>query len=236
MSSSVTGRTTRRRTLRVAAATLVAASALTLTACSGSDSSAAKPAGQAETSAAAAEPGGAGPSAGAQTSGARAGSGDKAAGAKASLAGKHSGGAHSGTAKGPVHTQPLADGSKAEIHELGDQHYLAKIVSRGSVLATLEANQRDAGLDANDMFVVLTPDGRVHSWMGGGNSGPGTFELAGGWKAKVTKTGELHYRAEIIGREGSVDGTLEATEHDAGLAANGVYIVLSAGGVISAHE
>lgn len=33
-----------------------------------------------------------------------------------------------------------------------------------------------------------------------------------------------------------VDGTMETDGHDTGLDANGVYIVLSAGGVISAHE
>ncbi|MCS0603711.1 hypothetical protein NX794_21195 [Streptomyces sp. LP11] len=135
----------------------------------------------------------------------------------------------------PVRTQKLADGSKAEIYELGAQHYLAKIISRGDVLATLETNDRDAGLDANDMFVVLTLDGQVHSWMGGGHQGPGTFKLAGGWTAKVTKVGELRYRAQILGHGGAVYGTLEANEQDAGVDANGVYIVLSAGGVISAH-
>ncbi|MFF8918721.1 hypothetical protein ACF08M_36800 [Streptomyces sp. NPDC015032] len=138
-------------------------------------------------------------------------------------------------AASPVRTQPLADGSTAEIYELGAQHYLVKIVSRGQVYGTLEANQRDAGLDANDMFVVLTSGGQVHSWMGGGHRGPGTFKLAGGWTAKVTKIGDLRYRAQILGHEGAVYGTLEANQHDTGLDANGVYIVLSAGGVISAH-
>ncbi|MER6536457.1 hypothetical protein ACWDE0_16570 [Streptomyces sp. 900105755] len=42
-------------------------------------------------------------------------------------------------------------------------------------------------------------------------TGPGTFKPAGGWTAEVTKTGELRYRA------------------------HGVYVVLNAGGVISAH-
>ncbi|MFD5193532.1 hypothetical protein ACFWMU_36455 [Streptomyces sp. NPDC058357] len=135
----------------------------------------------------------------------------------------------------PVRTQTLVDGSKAEIYELGDQHYRVKIISRGSVLATLETKGADAGLDANDMFVVLTLGGEVHSWMGGGHTGPGTFKLAGGWTAKVTKTGELRYRAQIIGHDGSVDATIEANQHDVGLDANGVYIVLSAGGVISSH-
>ncbi|WP_329203490.1 hypothetical protein [Streptomyces sp. NBC_01435] len=135
----------------------------------------------------------------------------------------------------PVRTQTLVDGSKAEIYELGDQHYRVKIINRGSVLATLETKGADAGLDANDMFVVLTLGGEVHSWMGGGHTGPGTFKLAGGWTAKVTKTGELRYRAQIIGHDGSVDATIEANQHDVGLDANGVYIVLSAGGVISSH-
>ncbi|MFK0280317.1 hypothetical protein ACIQVL_07565 [Streptomyces sp. NPDC090499] len=138
-------------------------------------------------------------------------------------------------AAAPVRTRTLADGSKAEIYRLGAEHYRAKIVSRGAVLATMETGGTDAGLDANDMFIVLTLGGEVHSWMGGGHTGPGTFKLAGGWTAKVTKAGELRYRAQIIGNDGSVDGTLDADQQDAGLDANGVYIVLSAGGVISAH-
>ncbi|MFF1377613.1 hypothetical protein [Streptomyces sp. NPDC058308] len=136
----------------------------------------------------------------------------------------------------PVRTQTLVDGSKAKIYKRGEQHYVAQLVDEGAVYGTLEANGRDAGLDANDMFVVLTLDGKVHSWMGGGHTGPGTFKLAGGWTAKVAKTGELRYRAQILGRDGAVHGTLEANQRDAGLDANGVYIVLSAGGVISAHE
>ncbi|MFB7668269.1 hypothetical protein ACFC1R_30860 [Kitasatospora sp. NPDC056138] len=137
--------------------------------------------------------------------------------------------------KSPVRTQSLVDGSTAEVQEVGAQHYVAKIVHNGDVLATLETNDSDAGLDANDMFVVLSLDGQVHSWMGGGNQGPGTFKLAGGWTAKVTKIGDLRYRAQIIGNDNSVDGTLESNQHDAGGVANGVYIVLTAGGEISAH-
>ncbi|MFI0257858.1 hypothetical protein ACH4OW_02280 [Streptomyces sp. NPDC017056] len=229
MSSSVTVRTTRRRTLRVAAAALVAAAGLTLTACSGSDAAGGtKAAAQTDTRVASAGEQGAEPQAGPAAK----------ADAKAGAAGKQSGGSHAGTAKGasPVRTQPLPDGSKAEVYKLGDLHYRAKIVNKGSVLATFEANQRDAGLDANDMFVVLTMGGEVHSWMGGGHQGPGTFKLAGGWTAKVTKLGELRYRAQILGREGAVYGTVETNGHDAGLDANGVYIVLSSGGVISAHQ
>jgi hypothetical protein len=140
-------------------------------------------------------------------------------------------------AASPVRTQTLADGSKAEIYKLGGQlHYRAKVVHSGQVFVTLETNQHDAGLDANDMFIVLTLDGQVHSWMGGGHQGPGTFKLAGGWTAKVTHIGDLRYRAQILGNQGEVDGTLEANQHDVGLDANGVYIVLSNGGVISAHE
>lgn len=135
----------------------------------------------------------------------------------------------------PVRTQSLVDGSTAEVQEVAAQHYVAKIVHNGDVLATLETNGSDAGLDANDMFVVLSLDGQVHSWMGGGSQGPGTFKLAGGWTAKVTKIGELRYRAQIIGNDNSVDGTLESNQHDVGGVANGVDIVLTAGGEISAH-
>ncbi|MFH9420038.1 DUF4232 domain-containing protein [Streptomyces sp. NPDC017529] len=65
MSADTTARTTRRRTLRVAAAALTAAAALSLTACSGSDAAASKPAGQSGAGVAA-ESGGAGSAAGAQ--------------------------------------------------------------------------------------------------------------------------------------------------------------------------
>ncbi|MFF3768017.1 hypothetical protein ACFYYR_28580 [Streptomyces sp. NPDC001922] len=226
MSFDTTARTARRRTLRVAAAALVAAAGLTLTACSGSDNAGAKPAGRTDTSAAAAQSGETGSSAGAEV-------GTKAGTAKQPGSSPT---ANGGKAASPVRTQPLADGiSKAEITKLGDQHYRARIVARGSVLATLDTKDGDAGLDANDMFVTLTLDGQVHSWMGGGHQGPGTFKIAGGWTAKVTKVGEQGYRAQIIGHDG-VAATLEATEHDAGLDANGVYIVLSTRGLISAHE
>ncbi|MFF4925706.1 hypothetical protein ACFY4B_34455 [Kitasatospora sp. NPDC001261] len=135
-----------------------------------------------------------------------------------------------------VRTETLVDGSKAEIHDLGNQHYTAKIVNAGQVLATMETKEHDDGLDANGMFVMLSLDGRIRSWMGGSHQGPGTFKLAGGWTAKVTKVGELRYRAEILGNENAVYGTLEANQHDVGVDANGVSIVLSAGGEISAHE
>jgi hypothetical protein len=128
------------------------------------------------------------------------------------------------------------DGSKAAIYRLGDEHYLAKVTHDGQLFTTLETHDQDAGLDANDMFLVLSLDGTLHSWMGGDHQGPGTFKLAGDWTAKVTKVGELRYRAQILGNEGEVDATLETNQHDVGLDANGVYIVLSDGGVISAHE
>lgn len=137
--------------------------------------------------------------------------------------------------KSPVRSQTLVDGSTAEVQAVGNQNYTAKIVNSGAVLATLETHDSDAGLDGNGMFVVLSLDGQVHSWMGGEHQGPGTFKLAGGWTAKVTKVGELHYRAQILGNDNAVNGTLEANQQDAGAVANGVYIVLSAGGEISAH-
>ncbi|WP_063734891.1 DUF4232 domain-containing protein [Streptomyces sp. RTd22] len=53
MNATATARTARRRTLRVAAATLTAAAALTLTACNGSDTGGAKTSGKADSAAAA---------------------------------------------------------------------------------------------------------------------------------------------------------------------------------------
>ncbi|MGW2388480.1 hypothetical protein ACWCYK_03155 [Streptomyces lydicamycinicus] len=237
MSSSTTARTARRRTLRIAAAALTAAAGLTLTACSGSDAADAKSAGHPSTSSSAAKSAASGWS-GIQSSEGKA-SPDAHIGTKSVAAGKQSGGAQSARAKtgSPVRTQTLVDGSTAKIYDLGSQRYRAEIVSDGSVVAAMETTGQDAdaGLDANGMFVVLTMGGEVHSWMGSEHQGPGTFKLAGGWTAKVTKVGELRYRAQIIGFEG-VAATLETKGHDVGVEANGGYIVLSAGGVISAHK
>ncbi|AEW94898.1 MULTISPECIES: hypothetical protein [Streptomycetaceae] len=215
-----------RRTVRSAGLlAIAAAAAFSLTACGPND-----PAGSSNAAG----------SGNASASTSTSGTGSTGSSAQGGTSGTH----HSTTAgtastnggtTSPTRTQTLPDGSKAEIYRLGSQHYRAKIVNNGSVLATLETNQHDAGLDANDMFVVLTLDGQVHAWMGGGHQGPGTFDLAGGWKAKVTKVGELRYRAQIIGNDGSVDATLETDQHDVGLDANGAYVVLSNGGVISAH-
>ncbi|MFB7476944.1 hypothetical protein [Kitasatospora sp. NPDC056184] len=138
-------------------------------------------------------------------------------------------------AKGPVHTFPLVDGSTAEVQATGNQNHVARIVHNGAVLATLETKDADAGLDGNGMFVVLSLDGQVHSWTGGEHQGPGTFKLAGGWTAKVTKIGDLHYRAEILGLDNAVMDTLEANQHDVGAVANDIPIVLTAGGEISSH-
>ncbi|MBP8532927.1 hypothetical protein [Streptomyces sp. MK37H] len=220
MSSSTAVRTVRRRTLRVAAAALIAVAGLTLTACNDSDANASKPAASAGSSSADSSTGAKGSD----------GNGAKGSDAKADT---EAGAAD--VAASPDRTETLVDGSTAKIYKLGDQHYRLKIVDGSDVLATFEANGRDAGLDGNGMYVVLTAGGEVQSWMGGEHQGPGTFKLAGGWTAKVTKVGEGHYRAEIIGH-GDVMGTMEANGHDAGLDANGVYIVLSTGGVISAHE
>jgi hypothetical protein len=226
MNASTTTRTPRRRTLRVALAALTVAAGLTLTACSGADAAATKPAGQA----AAAESGGKGSAAGAQGAEAKAGSGAKADSAAETRSGAE------GEAGSPDKTVTLVDGSTAEIYDLGNQNFRAKIVHGDEVLATLETKDSDAAADLNGMYVLLTMGGEVHSWEGGAQTGPGTFTLAGGWQAKVTKIGELHFRAEIIGHEGSVDATLEANESADGVDANGISIVLTAGGEISAHE
>ncbi|MER8160870.1 DUF4232 domain-containing protein [Streptomyces sp. NPDC094472] len=77
MRSNTTARIARRRTLRVAAAVLTAAAALTLTACNGSDSGDTKSAGQADT-APAGSSGSSGSSGGAQGSDAKAKGGSEA--------------------------------------------------------------------------------------------------------------------------------------------------------------
>ncbi len=53
--------------------------------------------------------------------------------------------------------------------------------------------------------------------------------------AKVTKVGGLRHRAQILGLDNAVMDTLEADQHDIGAVADGVHIVLTAGGRISAH-
>ncbi|MFI6344760.1 hypothetical protein [Streptomyces sp. NPDC050560] len=143
-----------------------------------------------------------------------------------------------GKKSSPIRTEPLPDGSKAEIYEVGSQHYLANIISSdGEELASMESDGHDAGLDANAMYIVLSLDGHIHAWTGNDHQGPGTFKVAGGWTVKVTKEpGQNHYRAQIMDSEGTVKGTLDANGHDAGGVANGINMVLSFGGIISAHE
>ncbi len=152
--------------------------------------------------------------------------------------GGHPAGKSAGTSS-PIRTTKLVDGSTALIYQRGDTHYFADVVHDGQTFTTLETtNGHVDGLDANDMFTVLDLDGTIHSWMGGAQQGPGTFTLKGDWTAKVTKVGELHYRAVISGGEGAV-ATLEAQDgdggRDAGVDANGVYIVLGNDGQISSH-
>ncbi|MFF9765186.1 hypothetical protein ACF1GT_00880 [Streptomyces sp. NPDC014636] len=59
--------------------------------------------------------------------------------------------------------------------------------------------------------------------------------LADGSTAEIYALGAQHYRAKIV-HQGQVLGTMEANQHDDGGVANGVYIVLSTAGVISAHQ
>lgn len=228
-----------RRTARSAGLVAVAAvAALSLTACQGGSDADAAPEKQASSSASS-SPSSADPSGDSDaSSGAGSDTTDKGDGkAEGGTAAATSADSDSAKAASPIRTQTLPDGSKAEIYQLGSQKYRAKIINDGDVLATLDTNGHDAGLDANDMFLVLTLGGDLHAWMGGGHQGPGTFKLAGGWTAKVTKSsGQLNYRAQILGNEGEVDATLDTNGHDVGLDANGVYIVLSNGGIVSAHQ
>ncbi|MDQ0776505.1 hypothetical protein QF026_004971 [Streptomyces aurantiacus] len=227
-------RSARRARRSVGLVALAAAAALSLTACQGggNDSGKSTTGKKTKNSSSVSHSTGGGDA----TGGAKTGSGTKTENGATTGTGTKAKNGTAAKAGAPDSTQTLVDGSKAQIYKLGDQHYRADIVSRGSVLGTLETNGHDDGVDANDMFVVLTLGGEVHSWMGGGNTGPGTFELAGGWTAKVKKVGEAHYTAQILGNEGDVEATMDANQHDAGLDANGIYIVLTFGGEISAHE
>jgi hypothetical protein len=235
-------RSARRARRSVGLVALAAAAALSLTACQdgGSDSGRSTTGSKAKDSSSVSHStstGGGDATGGARTeNAATTGNGAKANNGTAAKSKPKAKNGTAAKAGAPDSTQTLVDGSTAQIYKLGDQHYRADIVSRGSVLGTLETNGHDDGVDANDMFVVLTLGGEVHSWMGGGNTGPGTFELAGGWTAKVKKVGEAHYTAQILGSEGDVEATMDANQHDAGLDANGIYIVLTFGGKISAHE
>ncbi|MDJ1132657.1 hypothetical protein [Streptomyces iconiensis] len=222
-----------RRTFRSAGlVALAAAAAFSLTACQDGDTDAAAT-GKDPVSASRSADDGA--SSGAKNSEGSEGKGQKGTETEASSASRDSTPSGAGEAASPARTEKLADGSTAEISELGEQRYRAKIVNDGDVLATLETKGHDAGLDANGMYVLLSLDGKIHSWMGGEHTGPGTFSLEGGWKAKVTKLSDGRFRARILGEDGSVMATLNANQRDVGVDANGVPIVLSSRGVISSH-
>ncbi|MFE9608629.1 hypothetical protein [Streptomyces sp. NPDC006012] len=227
----MTTRRTRRTVRSAALVAVAAAAAFSLTACQGGGNVAASGTEKNVSASVSVSGSGSGSASdGGASSGAKTGTGKDTTGTQDTAAT----GAASGTKSSPIRTETLVDGSKAEVYKTGED-YLAKIVNNGSVLATLQTKGHDDGVDANDMFVVLTMGGEVKSWMGGGDQGPGTFVLEGGWQAEVSKVGDLKYRAEILGREGDVEATLETNGHDVGLDANGSYIVLSAGGVISSH-
>ncbi|WP_433858961.1 hypothetical protein [Streptomyces kronopolitis] len=136
MRAHTTARTARRRTLRVAAAALTAAAALSLTACSGAKADAKNDAKN-DTEAGATG----------RQSGGRSGGAPAAGGAKASSA---------------VRSRRLADGvSTAEVTKLGELRYRAQIIGHDGVAATLETHQHDAGLDANGIYLVLSTSGII---------------------------------------------------------------------------
>ncbi|GHC35243.1 hypothetical protein [Streptomyces cinnamoneus] len=142
----------------------------------------------------------------------------------------------SSTAAAPeVRTQKLADGaSTARITKVGDHHYTLEILYQGHVLAKIEADQHDAGVNANGMFVVLTFDGKAVSWLGGMQHGEGSLPLPDGSTAKVTKVSRGHWTLQIVDRWGDVRATLDADRKDAAVNANGMYIVLTWDGAFSA--
>ncbi|MBH1934811.1 hypothetical protein I5Q34_11065 [Streptomyces sp. AV19] len=128
----------------------------------------------------------------------------------------------------------LAGGWKGELYKAGARHHRLDIVDGRQVLGSVEANGRDGGLDANGVGIVLTPGGQIDSWTGGWRHGNGTYLLPDGSKAEVTRMKGLHSRMEITSG-GHVLARLDANGHDAGLDANGMYIVLTADGQFSAH-
>ncbi|MEV5241854.1 hypothetical protein AB0K89_22510 [Streptomyces cinnamoneus] len=143
--------------------------------------------------------------------------------------------ASSTAAASEVRTQKLADGvSTARITKLGDHHYTLEILYRGHVTAKIEADRRDAGVNANGMFVVLDFDGKAVSWLGGAQRGEGTFPLPDGSTAKVTKVSQGHWTLQIVNHWGDVTATLDADHRNAAVNANAMYIVLEQGGTWSA--
>ncbi|WP_027760719.1 hypothetical protein [Streptomyces sp. AA1529] len=234
----MTARRTRRTLRTTGLVAFAAAAALSLTACQGTDQDAAG-SSQKKDSAASHSTGEDKAASGGSSSD------SSSSGGSSSASGKTPKGEHNGTpvadsteskAASPVRTQTLVDGSTAEIYRSGDQNFRAEIVNGGERYGTLRTHDADDGANFNGMYLVLTMGGKVHSWTGGEQQGPGTFDLEGGWKAEVTKLGQNRYRAEILGDDGAVNGTLEADESATGTSANGVYIVLTPGGVISSHS
>ncbi|MBT2523995.1 hypothetical protein J7E91_00755 [Streptomyces sp. ISL-99] len=134
----------------------------------------------------------------------------------------------------PVRVQKLVDGSTARIFKLGARHYRMDNVSRdGYLVGTLVARNADAGGQHNGMFVVLTADGDVVSWVGREHYGAGSFALPDGSTAKVAKVAAGHFTLKIV-HQGRVMATLVANQRDAAVNANGMYIVLNPDGTHSA--
>ncbi|MBT2487393.1 hypothetical protein J7E96_02315 [Streptomyces sp. ISL-96] len=69
-----------------------------------------------------------------------------------------------GRARYGAGTFPLPDGSTAKVAKVAAGHFTLKIVHQGRVLGTLVANNRAAAVNANGMYIVLTPDGTHSAW------------------------------------------------------------------------
>ncbi|WP_254878719.1 hypothetical protein [Streptomyces sp. NA04227] len=212
---------------------VAAVAAFSLTACQGDDKDDASAPEKSASSAASPSAGKGGAEGGTEGGGSQTPAGAKS---DAPAAKESSGTSDSAGTDAPDSTEKLADGSTAEIYKLGDTHYKAKIVNDGDVLGEMETNGEDAAMDANGMFVLLAMDGKIYSWMGNSDTGPGTFVLEGDWQAEVSKIGDGHFRAEISGHDGVV-ATLETKNGNAdGVYANGIPIVLTAMGEISSQK
>ncbi|KUJ66058.1 hypothetical protein ACZ90_40085 [Streptomyces albus subsp. albus] len=133
-----------------------------------------------------------------------------------------------------VRTVKLADGSTGRVRKLAAHHYTLETVSpRGEVTGKLDADGRLAGGNANGMFVVLTADGEVRSWIGGGHRGPGPFPLPDGSTAEVAKVAPHHYALKVS-VDGRVVARVRAVQRDVAANLNGMFLVLTFDGQVSA--
>ncbi|MFJ8214944.1 hypothetical protein [Streptomyces sp. NPDC096033] len=137
------------------------------------------------------------------------------------------------TAPGPVAgkrvyvtTVKLADGSVAKVYKVGEGHFEADVIARGTRLDTLVSKGgKPAYGQNNGMHVVLQPNGTVTSWTEGGKpkpkpepkprkdevrkGAPVRIAMPDGRIAKLIDRGPKDKRVEISMPNGNVLGTVD---------------------------